>query len=547
MVEVASLILIYTMFLTLIAKRIMTYLHVLQQEDYDSSRLWRWILVNKVYDRKLTFALFASSFAWSYVPTFFMTFIVFVCVVVSVYLEKDPRKSLKKKLVATPRAQRLFYPTFFLMVIMASWCFLPDYPYNMMAWPWIFVLQAIPFALFLVNALVQPFEMAVQKAFWNEARQKIHDLSPTIVGITGSFGKTSIKHILGHILSSKYQTLMTPGSVNTSMGITRIIREQLEPSHKFFLVEMGAYGLGSIKGLCELTPPDYGIIASIGHAHYERFKSLETVAKAKFELAEAVLEKEIGNIVIHERTLKFPHVRTMKFENPGKFVVCGDPPEVDPHKQKDVSYMQPEDIHIVEVIQTIKGLSVKIGIKGKHYGFDVPIFGAHHAHNIVLAAAMAMELGMEVSEIQVALMKLPQIPHRLEVRKSTCGTYTLIDDSYNSNPIGFRAALDLMVAIGEGLGRKILITPGMVELGIAHHEAHGQIGQYAGQICDIIVVVNPKRIPSFVDSVKASGKEVIQVQGFSEASAWLNENKQENDLVLIENDLPDMYERVPNI
>lgn len=546
MVDLAQTTIIYLVFLTLAAKRLMTYLHVLQQEDYDNARLQKWMFENKAFDKKLTLYLIILSIAWLYVPSFFMAFLVFIAIVITIYLEKDPRKSLKKKLVATDRAKRIFFPALAGMALLSAWCFLFNYPYSVTPWPWIILIHLTPFVLLIVNAALAPFESLVQKAYWNEARQKIYDLSPTIIGITGSFGKTSVKHILGHILQTQAPTLITPGSVNTSMGITRIIRERLTEDHKYFIVEMGAYGVGSIASLCRLTPPDFGIITNIGHAHYERFKSLETVAQAKFELADAVIEKGTGKMVIHERTLRFPSVRAVKMEYPASFVVCGEPPEVDRHKQKDINYLERGDVHIIEVTQQANGLDIKIGIGDKTYNLNPPIYGLHHGHNVVLAAVMALELGVDINAIQLALHSLPQISHRLEVKPNHAEKYVIIDDSYNSNPLGFRSALDLMVLMATG-GRKILITPGMIELGIAHDEAHAQIGSYAGQICDVAIIVRPSRIPTFVKAFKESGKTLVEVGSFQEASEWLEKNRQENDLVLIENDLPDMYERIPSM
>ncbi|MBG78631.1 MAG: Mur ligase [Alphaproteobacteria bacterium] len=546
MVETASITLIYLVFITLAAKRIMTYLHVLQQEDYDSKRLNKWIFEHKAFDKKLSLALAVLSVVWMYVPSFFMAFLAFICITITIYLEKDPRKSQKKKLVETDRAKRVFFPTLGVMAVLSAWCFVFEFPYNTVAWPWIIAIQLIPFVLIWVNAALAPFESVIQKVYWNEARQKMHDLSPIVIGVTGSFGKTSVKHILGHILNTQGPTLVTPGSVNTPMGITRIVREQLTPDHKYFVVEMGAYGVGSIASLCELTPPDFGIVTTIGHAHYERFKSLETVARAKFELAEAVMQKETGKVIIHERTLRFSYVRGMKLDQPDRFVVCGDPPAIDRHKQKDINYLEQGDVHIIEVTQQPKGLDIKFSVDGKTYNLNPPIYGLHHGHNVVMAAVTALELGVDIGAIQLALQTVPQISHRLEVKPNKEAGYVLIDDSYNSNPLGFRSALDLMVLM-QSSGRKILITPGMIELGIAHDEAHAQIGEYAGQICDIAVVIKPERIGSFVNAYKASGKTLIEVQSFKEASEWLEKNRQDGDLVLIENDLPDMYECIPSM
>lgn len=233
-------------------------------------------------------------------------------------------------------------------------------------------------------------------------------------------------------------------------------------------------------------------------------------------------------------------------EHAERFIVCGEPPEIDPHKRKDVSYLEKDDMHIYGVTQNATNLDVKIGLGDKIHNFVVPLYGIHHGHNTALAVAAALELGLDIETIRLALSSLPQIPHRLEVKVMKDEKLTIIDDAYNSNPLGFRSALDLMQIIKNG-GRKILITPGMIELGIAHTEIHQQIGQYAGQACDVGIVVMPSRIPSFVKAFKESGKTLIEVNSFAEAQEWVNKNKQDNDLILIENDLPDMYERIPKM
>lgn len=557
MIEQAVIIIVYCTYLILVSKRTMTYLHVLQQEDYDSARLWKWIKEHNAFDKRVTLGLILLTVinivAHIFLPTiidtfsFLMGFLVFLVMVIAINLEKDPRKNAKKRLVATDRAKRVFIPSILILALMGAWCFAVLPPFNTAAWPWIIAMQFIPFCVLLVNNLMKPFEMVTQKMYWNDARKKIQELKPIIIGVTGSFGKTSVKHILGHILSTQAPTLVTPGSVNTPMGITRIIREQLTADHKYFIVEMGAYGPGSIRDLCALCPPDFGIITAIGHAHYERFKSLDTVSQAKYELAEAVLEKGSGKVIVHERTLRFPYGRNIKVEHKDRFVVCGSPPNVDPKKNQETCFLEKDDMHIIDVKQIAKGLEIKIGIGNKSYGFEPALYGIHHGHNTVLAIAAAIELGIEIGPIQLALMSMPQISHRLEVKRLPADKMTIIDDAYNSNPIGFRSALDLMALIANG-GRKILITPGMIELGIAHDEAHEQIGQYAGKICDVCIVVMPSRIPTFISGFKSAGSgTVVEVASFKEAQEWINNNKQDNDVILLENDLPDMYERIPKM
>ncbi|MCB9982480.1 MAG: UDP-N-acetylmuramoyl-tripeptide--D-alanyl-D-alanine ligase [Rhodospirillales bacterium] len=542
MIELATTVLLFLSFIAFAGKRGLTYMHVYQQEEYDSPRLLNWIWKNKAFDKRLSLMVAISSGLIFFIPPLFVNFLIFTAMAFATYREKDPRKDSKKKLVATARAKRIFFPAYFLSVLAASWCFLPIMP---MPWVWILNIHLIPFTILFVNMLLAPFEDVNQKKFWSEAHNKVLDYQPTVIGITGSYGKTSVKHILGHILKSQAPTLVTPGSVNTPMGISRIIREQLEPEHKYLIVEMGAYGRGSIERLCKLTPPDFGIITAVGHAHYERFKSLETVAETKYELAEAVVARG-GKVVVHDRTLRFDYTRAMKAQNQNQFIVCGEAPDVDKAKQIDKSYLQKGDLEIHKIIQGGKGLEVRFTWKNVTYNVEAPLFGIHHGHNLAMAFVAAFELGVSSKDIQAALPSLPQIEHRLEVRKQS-GGLTIIDDAYNSNPLGFQAALGLLSQIGTG--RKILITPGMVELGKIHDEAHKSIGAYAGQVCDVAIVVKGKRIPTFISAFKETGasKQLHEVESFDEAQKWIAQNKQDGDIVLIENDLPDIYERVPKI
>lgn len=542
MIELATTVLLFLSFTAFAGKRALTYMHVYQQEEYDSGRLLSWIWKNKVFDKRLSLAVAVVAGLSFFIPDTFVNFLIFTAMAFATYREKDPRKDSKKKLVATARAKRIFFPAYGLSVLAATWCFLPIIP---MPWIWIVNIHLIPFMILLVNLLLSPFEELNQKKFWTEAHNKVLDYQPKVIAITGSYGKTSVKHILGHILKNQAPTLITPGSVNTPMGISRIIREQLEPEHQYLIVEMGAYGPGSIERLCRLSPPDFGIITAVGHAHYERFKSLETVAETKYELAEAVIARA-GRTIVHERTLRFDYTRNMKEHNENHFIVCGESPDVDKSKQADKSYLKKGDLEIHKIIQGGKGLEVRFMWKNVLYNVEAPLFGIHHGHNIAMAFVAAFELGVSSKDIQAALPSLPQIEHRLEVRKQS-GGLTIIDDAYNSNPLGFQAALGLLSQIGTG--RKILITPGMVELGKIHDEAHKSIGAYAGQVCDVAIVVKGQRIPTFINAFKESGagKQIHEVESFDEAQRWIAQNKQDGDIVLIENDLPDIYERVPKI
>ena len=550
MIEVASAVLLFVTFMAFAAKRVMTYMHIYQQEEYDSGRFFKWLFKHWAIDKRVSLAVIVAA-GISLVPdapVILMNFIIFAAMAYMTYKEPDPRKDSKKKLAMTARAQRIMYPALAISILFGVWVFVAPYQYGL----WLISIHVIPFSIMLVNMLLFPVEDLIQKRYWREAHAKLMDIRPTIIGITGSYGKTSVKHILGHILKLNAPTLVTPGSVNTAMGISRIIRENLTEDHKFFIVEMGAYGPHSIEKLCKLTPPDMGIITAVGHAHYERFKTLEAVAETKYELAEAVLAHEDGQVIVHERTLRFDYAREMKEEHLHSFIVCGDAPP-DPNSKaeqpgaQEQSFMEDGDLEIQDVRQHPRGLEIRLRWKNVIHIVNAPIFGVHHGHNLAMAFVAALELGVNVRDIQTALDLLPQIEHRLEVKEQNDGT-TIIDDAYNSNPMGFQSALNLLQILGNS-GRKILITPGMVEMGKAHTEAHQKIGEYAGHICDIAIVVNGKRIPSFIKGFKKTGggKEVHEVPTFSDAQKWVAKNKKDGDYILVENDLPDLYERIPRI
>lgn len=507
-------------------RRLLRYLHMFQQDEYDGRRFLRWLFTEAAFDKKLSAALLLLIIAartMTIGPTV-LHIAMAVAFLAFAAIESDPRHDAKKKLVLTERATRILGVAFLLIVIAASLVLILGG-----RWWWIALVQVIPFALVAGNWLLSPYEKSVQDGFRKRAEARLAAVGPTVIGITGSFGKTSVKHILGHVLQLNTTALFTPGSVNTVMGITRIINERLDDGTKYFIVEMGAYGKGSIERLTRFTPPDHGILTSIGAAHYERFKDLETVAEAKFELATAVKAKG-GRMVIDEQVLERAHARARVDADRASFVIVGE---------SDAA-----DIRILGMAQTAKGLTVDLEEAGERIELFAPLFGLHHGRNMALSFAFARMLGIDAERIRTALRSTPQIQHRLEVKTQPSGVIYL-DDAYNANPAGFANALDLMQILREGDGRRILVTPGVAELGQKHDETHRDLGGKAAAATDITLVVKPDRIPTFVEGLKAASPspEIITFEQFTEARAWLDANARAGDVVLVENDLPDLLER----
>ena len=515
-------------FLVFAARRLLTYLHIFQQEEYDGPRFLRWLWRNAALDRRLSLAIFAifilQLIVGSSASDWVFPLAVCVLCLAAAAIERDPRKNAKKPLAMTARAKRIYaVGDLLLLLIGVVAVFTTD-----TALVWLVLVQLVPVALVIGNLLLMPSETRVQRRYWQEAHDTLKKLDPMVIAVTGSYGKTSVKHILGHVLETAAPTLITPGSVNTAMGIARIIREQLRPHHRYLVVEMGAYGIGSIARLCALTPPRLGIITAIGKAHYERFKTLDAVARAKFELAEAA-HANGGSAIVVSDTLQFDWPRRYVEAHRDRVVTVG--PETD------------ADLVIRSLQQETDGIIADVQWRGRTYQLKSPLFGEHQGRNIALAFAAGCNLGLAPEDVIASLHSTPQIAHRLEVKRQ--GETIVIDDAYNSNPVGFASALELLDVLKPPGGRRILVTPGMVELGAAHQEEHEKIGRLAAAHVDVLVAVAPQRVEPLASAFKAAApeREIVPCAGFAEARQWLDKNLAGLDVVLIENDLPDLYER----
>jgi UDP-N-acetylmuramoyl-tripeptide--D-alanyl-D-alanine ligase len=501
--------------------RLHTLLHIFQQEEYDNVRFLKWIVKTGSIDRKASIVVAAAWLCGQAVAVVIAGPLAAVLVVIA-YAERKAQKKAKKPLVMTKRAMRIFCLAWAVALLAGAAAALTTASLLV----WLLPVQLCPAFLVAANLLLSPLEARLKAGYWREAHEKIVALGTFVIGVTGSYGKTSTKHILGHILQFYAPTFITPGSVNTQMGVSRIIREQLQPKHKYIVVEMGAYGIGSIARLCRLTPPQLGIVTAVGVAHLERFGSREAIAKAKMELAAAATENG-GAVVLNADLLSLAAVSGMVSAAREKYVTCGG---------------TDGDLRIGDVCQTKAGLELTVAYEGQEYRLATPLFGTHHALNVGLAFAAARKVGMPGPDIVRALKTVPQISHRLEVRRRENGA-TVIDDAYNSNPSGFESALHLIRFLKEPDGRSYLITPGMVELGALHDAEHRRLGELAGQCVDEIYAVAPQRIPTFIAGAEATSSAAVhRSDTFQSAYADVLAKMSPRDVLLMENDLPDLYE-----
>jgi len=501
------------------------YLRYFQQEEYNSGRFLSWLWNNRVFDIKATAIALIALIVVGFVP-FVGSIVAAVALLFPIILEGDPRITGKITLKMTMRAKRIYLCAFILyatLLCIAAW-----YVRLHMLWLiQILFFQSIPLLLVIANGVMMPLERIRQRRYVSEAREIVRDVNPVIIGITGSYGKTSTKNILGEILQIAVgTTFWPPKGVNTLMGITREIRENLKRGIDYAVVEMGAYRRGSISRLCGITPPKAGIITAVGLCHLERFGSEEDIFKAKSELAEAIPDN--GILVCNGDD---PAVRRIAEEN---------------HKLVTLLYgFDDNDLDCwvsSMALEGDKGTSFTLHWNDDVYDGYVPMFGKTMLYNVMAAFSMACAFGADPEYVLAVLTNIEPVGNRLQVERN--GDIIYIKDAYNSNPIGFCAALDVL----EGLlaKRRIIITPGMIELGERRYEENVIVGEVAGAICDLAIVVGDVNSDALRCGLERGGlddKDIVYCNSRDEGFAYLSSVVKDGDAVLIENDLTDLYEQ----
>ncbi|MGN1122127.1 MAG: UDP-N-acetylmuramoyl-tripeptide--D-alanyl-D-alanine ligase [Eubacteriales bacterium] len=495
------------------------YTHMFQLESYQPAQFCHWLKcmpLQKTAAGVLP-ALIAALVLFGFHQHTAAYLIGGVLMLVCVYVFR-PFKA-KKPLVFTARVLRLLGCYAVLSILLCT-------VFGVLRLPGLtpVVLIASPLLLLLANAVNRPMENAVRNHYIREAKQIIAARRPNliVIGITGSYGKTSTKYFLAKLLSQKYNVLMTPASYNTTMGVVKVIREMLKPSHEVFICEMGARRAGEIKEICDIVLPTHGIITSIGPQHLETFGSIENIISTKFELADAVGDSGFvllngDNRYIYERRYsKKYHYYGM--ENPAV------------------------DYFAENVSSSVDGTSFVLHLpQGDSLQLNARLIGKHNVLNIIAASAMASMLGVEPRDIVRAVKMLEPVPHRLQMVDG--GDVVIIDDAFNSNPVGAKSALEALSGFD---GLRVLVTPGMVELGESQNILNRDFGAHAAEVCNYIYIVGKVNYNSIYEGAASTGFDVgtrvIGVDTPEQAIAAVRAlNTDRRKYVLLENDLPDNF------
>lgn len=482
----------------LMAKRSKRMLHLSQLEGYDYEHYFKWINEN----------------------------------IKKAYTLSGEKGILKKPLVMTDRAKRLYRCNYLLnaiLLIIVSLILISNLDYygligTVIIGLILFYIQ--PLTVGIATFMMKPIEHRINMGFYVNAQNKVkarEDLN--VVGITGSFGKTSTKFIIGTILEERYNVLNTPESYNTPMGLSKVINNQLNEDHEVFVAEMGAKVIGEIREVAQLAQPQIGVLTSIGPVHLETFKNIDNIMKTKYELIEELPPDGIAIFNYDNEHIKKLADKTFK--------------EKMLYGLEDIENLDLYADHI-EVSET--GSTFTLNHKdGTSIQCNTKLLGKHNIYNLLAGACVALSLGLSFEEIRKGIEKVEPVEHRLNLIQGESGVI-VIDDAFNSNPIGTKAALDVMSQFKDG--RKVIVTPGMIELGDMEEEANREFGENIGKVCDFAILVGKNRTkPIYEGLLKSNFNEahIFVVNSLDEATVQLGKITKPKDVVLFENDLPDNY------
>lgn len=518
-----------------IASLLVYYMHMFQLNSYKADEQGRFMRANRgaLLGRRMGYVL---SFMLLFMAAFDIVPVCMLCFsalffFMTAWGNRPWARVAKRPLAVTGRVRRMFVTSGIITVLIVSAAavisaFLTGDVLKTAVISGLAICVTgciIQYILLAANVINHPREQAINNGFINEAK-KIMEESPNlkVIGITGSFGKTSTKYFLTKLLSGTYNVLMTPGNFNTVLGVTITVREHLKSTHEIFVCEMGARRVGEIKGVCDIVKPDIGIITSIGAQHLETFGSMENIISTKLELADAIPDSgcvyiNADNEVLSKQKIN-KKVKTYGLENKSADFVPANVYATEKGSEFDLTFPDGETVH-----------------------FTTPLLGKHNVLNLAGCIEVAYDLKVPKQQLVSQARKLEAVPHRLQLINSPRGL--IIDDAYNSNPDGARAALETLMQFD---GVHILVTPGMVELGEKQYELNKELGEEAAACCDYIVLVGKKQTEPIQEGVRSKGfpeERLFVVADLNEGLSKVDNIKTDGKgkIILLENDLPDNY------
>lgn len=414
-------------------------------------------------------------------------------------------RGTSSKLQWTARLRRLA-----VIWLALSWLVLVAVSYLSVSYAVVVFAFLAPIVMDVALVVATPLEKALSNKWLVAAQKKLRQVNPTVVAVTGSYGKTSTKGYIAHLVGAKYSVVPSPASFNNLMGLARAVNDKLTPGTEVFVAEMGVYGEGEIRELSKSFPPDIAAITTIGEAHLERMGSRAAILRAKSEIVENA-----------------------------KTVVL---PIDDPDLAALAKRCEAEGKRVIRV--SAKGakadVSVNPSTKTVSVGSEsapVTISGVGHAVNVAVALGIAYALDVPLAVLAPRLGSLPTSAHRAEPQQAPSGAI-IIDDSYNANPVGAARAVEGGSAMArERSGPFIVVTPGMIELGAVQPERNQAFAAQVKSVGASLFVVGYTNRVALVaghDGARVfADRPAAMAAAITEAGA--------SGVILVENDLPDHY------
>ena len=458
---------------------------------------------------------------------------------------KDFRaEKIKKPLVYTSRVKRLMVPlvaiVLFLPIYFTFWSYTGIIPFNwqipstydpgflsfevvLLVFGWLITAILIPFFILVAGNITKPVELNIQNGFKKQARIKLASMPHLkVIAITGSYGKTSIKFMIKDLLKERYSVCFTPGSFNTPMGICKVINNDLQAHHQVLILEMGARYAGNIQELCDIAQPDVSIVSNVGLAHLETFGSQEIIAKEKGTIVDNL---DAGGVCV---------------------LNADDPKVINMGKERsEISRilvgLDTGDIRATNITYDTNGTYFDVLFENDTQKFRTKLLGAHNVQNLLLAIGVAQYFGIRKKTMVIAAQTIEPVKHRLELKQ--VGNLFVIDDAFNSNPIGAKNAVEILSQFKNR--KRFIITPGMIELGEIEEEENYKFGQAIGEAdLDYVILVGHERTKPIRDGIENSSRKtsnIYVVDSLFAANDIVKENAEAGDVVLYENDLPDLF------
>lgn len=453
-------------------------------------------------------------------------------------------EKVKKPLVVTARVKRLMIPVlilcFFSPLYFTVWSYsgllpflwvqVPTYDPGLLSFDvvllvfgWIFGAILIPFTILAGSWITKPIEISIQNGFKKQARKKLASMPHLkVIAITGSYGKTSTKFMVRDLLKERFSVCSTPGSFNTPMGICKVINNDLQSHHQILILEMGARYEGNIQELCDIARPDISIVTNVGVAHLETFGSQEVIAKEKGTLVDNLSS---GGVAI------------LNADDPLVSIMGEGRQEI----TRVLAGLSSGSIQAGQISYDTSGSHFEIDFDGEKEQFQTRLLGAHNVQNMLLAIGVAHHLGIRPKTMAIAAKGIEPVEHRLELKQQ--GEIFVIDDAFNSNPVGAKNAVEILGQFNTG--KRIIITPGMIELGELEAEENRNFGKAIAKArLDLAILVGEERaipIKQGIEEESESVENVRVVNSLFEANDIVREIATPGDVILYENDLPDVY------